>query len=67
MCDVRSEIVESLFECRAEIRYALACPLTAKVFSPSQTERLERVLEQMEGIQNAIEALVTALVKNYGT
>lgn len=56
MHDPHAEIADSLFECRAEIRYALERPLTNTVLTLSQREQLERVLEQMEGVQFALDA-----------
>ncbi|MEX0272473.1 hypothetical protein AB3R30_25495 [Leptolyngbyaceae cyanobacterium UHCC 1019] len=58
MTDPRVEIAESLFECRAEIRYVLAHQLTSKVLTVSQREQLEILVEQMEGVGSALDALV---------
>jgi|GEM_PF-2860988 len=55
--DPRLEIAETLFEARAEIRYVLARPLTQKLLQPVHLECLESLLDSMEGIEGALQAL----------
>ncbi len=49
--DPRLEIAETLFEAHSEIRYVLARPITSRLLSRAQHERLERLLSDIEGIQ----------------
>ena len=57
LTDPRLEIANTLFEARAEITYALAMPITRRLLSPAQCDRLEKLLADMEGIESALEAL----------
>ena len=60
MCQARNSITDSLFECRAEISLALTRTNDLKMLSRSQREELRILIEQIEGVEISLDALVAA-------
>lgn len=57
MCKTKNAITDSLYECRAEIRLALT---RSNALSRSQREELRILIEQIEGVEISLDALVAA-------